>query len=45
MEAQRRLKSEIGHLKDPARISTVARDKLKMAPVVPTDIRALGRRP
>jgi len=45
MEAQRRLKSEIGHLKDPARISTVARDKLKMAPVVPTDIRPIGRRP
>jgi cell division protein FtsL len=45
LEARRRLKSEIGHLKDPARISTMARDKLKMAPVVPTDIRPLGRRP
>jgi len=31
-------------LKDPARISTMARDKLKMAPVVSTDIRPLGGR-
>jgi cell division protein FtsL len=45
LEAKRRLKSEIGHLKDPARISTMARDQLKMAPVVPTDIRPVGRRP
>jgi cell division protein FtsL len=45
LEARRRLKTEIGHLKDPARISTMARDRLKMAPVVPTDIRSLGRRP
>jgi cell division protein FtsL len=45
MEQRRRLKTEIGQLKDPARISVMARDKLKMAPVVPTDIRPLGRRP
>jgi cell division protein FtsL len=45
LEAKRRLKSEIGSLKDPARISTMARDRLKMAPVVPTDIRGVGRRP
>jgi cell division protein FtsL len=45
LEARRRLKSEIGHLKDPARISTMARDKLKMAPVVPTDIRPVEHRP
>jgi cell division protein FtsL len=38
MEQRRRLKSEIGRLKDPARISTVARETLKMAPVAPTDI-------
>jgi cell division protein FtsL len=45
MEQRRRLKSEIGRLKDPGRISVMARDKLKMAPVVPTDIRPIGRRP
>ena len=45
LEARRRLKTEIGHLKDPARISTMARDKLKMAPVVPSDIRPMGRQP
>jgi cell division protein FtsL len=45
LESKRRLKSEIGHLKDPARISAMARDRLKMAPVVPTDIRPAGRRP
>jgi cell division protein FtsL len=45
MEQRRRLKSEIGRLKDPGRISTIAREQLKMAPVVPSDIRPLGRRP
>jgi len=45
LEQRRRLKSEIGRLKDPGRISTMARDKLKMAPVVPTDIRPIGRQP
>jgi cell division protein FtsL len=37
-EQRRRLKSEIGRLKDPSRISAMARDRLKMAPVVATDI-------
>ncbi|HXU82357.1 MAG TPA: hypothetical protein VN914_13235 [Polyangia bacterium] len=45
LEARRRLKSEIGHLKDPARVSTMAREKLKMAPVAATDIRPLGKKP
>jgi cell division protein FtsL len=42
MEQQRRLKNEIGRLKDPQRISTMAREQLKMAPVVSSDIRPLG---
>lgn len=45
MEQRRRWKSEIGKLKDPGRISAMAREKLNMAPVVATDIRAVGRRP
>jgi cell division protein FtsL len=49
LEQQRRLKSDIGRLKEPGRITTLAREKLKMAPVVPTDILALpaprGKRP
>ena len=45
LEQRRRLKSEIGRLKDPGRISAMARDKLRMAPVVPTDIRPIGRQP
>jgi cell division protein FtsL len=40
-EQRRRLKSEIGRLKDPARLSTLARDALKLAPVAPTDIVAV----
>jgi cell division protein FtsL len=50
LEQRRRLKSEIGRLKDPARISTLARDALKMVPVAATDILSVapvskGRRP
>jgi cell division protein FtsL len=44
-EQRRRLKSEIGRLKDPARISTLARDALKMVPVAPTDIVAIHPAP
>jgi cell division protein FtsL len=40
-EQRRRLKSEIGRLKDPARISTLAHDALKMVPVAATDIVAV----
>jgi cell division protein FtsL len=51
LEQRRRLKNDIGRLKDPARISTLARDGLKMVPVSPTDILSVapssgkGRRP
>ena len=34
-EQRRRLNIEIGMLKDPARVITVARDKLKMGPPAP----------
>jgi cell division protein FtsL len=40
-EQRRKLKSEIGRLKDPARISALARDALKMVPVAATDIVAI----
>jgi cell division protein FtsL len=40
-EQRRKLKSEIGRLKDPARLSALARDTLKLAPVAPTDIVAV----
>jgi cell division protein FtsL len=40
-EQRRKLKSQIGRLKDPARLSTLARDALKLAPVAPTDIVAV----
>lgn len=42
LEQRRRLKSDLGRLKEPGRISTLAREKLRMAPVAPADIRALG---
>jgi cell division protein FtsL len=49
LEQRRRLKNDIGRLKDPGRISVLAREKLKMAPVVPTDIMPVsalkGRQP
>jgi cell division protein FtsL len=50
-EARRRLNIEIGMLKDPGRIVSLARDKLKMGPPAPTDIvrlspgQVLGARP
>jgi cell division protein FtsL len=37
-EERRRLNIEIGMLKDPGRIVSLARDKLKMGPPAPTDI-------
>lgn len=45
-EQRRRLQIEIGMLKDPGRVVTIARDKLKMGPPDPDAIRAIGdRRP
>jgi cell division protein FtsL len=41
-EQRRRLQIEIGMLKDPGRVVTIARDKLKMGPPDPDAIRALG---
>ncbi|HEY4185826.1 MAG TPA: hypothetical protein VGP07_12210 [Polyangia bacterium] len=41
-EQRRRLQIEIGMLKDPGRVVTLARDKLKMGPPGPDVIRALG---
>ena len=43
MEQRRRLSSDIGRLKEPGRISTMAREKLNMGPVAPTNI--VVRRP
>src|SRR3954453_20792278 len=37
-EERRRLNIEIGMLKDPVRVVSIARDKLKMGPPAPTDI-------
>jgi cell division protein FtsL len=48
LEQHRRLESDIGRLKDPAVISTLARERLNMGPVDPTGIRVVrpgkGRR-
>jgi cell division protein FtsL len=50
-EARRRLNIEIGMLKDPVRIVSLARDRLKMGPPAPADIvrlspgQVLGARP
>lgn len=41
-EQRRRLQIEIGMLKDPDRVVTIARDKLKMGPPDPDAIRAIG---
>jgi cell division protein FtsL len=41
-EERRRLNIEIGMLKDPVRVVSFARDKLKMGPPAPTDIVRLG---
>ena len=41
-ERRRRLNIEIGMLKDPGRIITIARDKLKMAPPDPARVVRLG---
>lgn len=41
-EQRRRLQIEIGMLKDPGRVVTIARDKLKMGPPAPEAIRPLG---
>lgn len=41
-EQRRNLEIEIGMLKDPARIITIARDKLGMRPPAPEDIRPLA---
>ena len=38
VEVGRRLNIEIGMLKDPVRVVSIARDKLKMGPPAPTDI-------
>jgi cell division protein FtsL len=42
-EERRRLNIEIGMLKDPVRVVSIARDKLKMGPPAPTDIVHLVR--
>lgn len=41
VEQQRRLKTDIGRLKDPAVISTLARERLNMGPVDPSGIRVV----
>jgi len=41
-EQRRRLQIEIGMLKDPGRVVTIARDKLKMGPPDADAIRAIG---
>jgi len=41
-EQRRRLNIEIGMLKDPGRIITIARDKLRMGPPDPTRVVRLG---
>jgi cell division protein FtsL len=43
LEQRRRLKSAIARLKDPGLISALARDRLHMAAVDPSDIRAPRR--
>ena len=42
-EERRRLEIEIGMLKDPARVITIARDQLRMRPPASEDIHALTR--
>jgi cell division protein FtsL len=44
-EQRRNLEIEVGMLKDPARIITIARDKLGMHPPAPEDIHPLVRTP
>jgi cell division protein FtsL len=41
LEEQRRLKTEIGRLKDPGIISALARERLNMGPVDPSGIRVV----
>jgi cell division protein FtsL len=41
-EERRRLNIEIGMLKDPVRVVSIARDKLKMGPPAPADVVRLG---
>ncbi len=41
-EQRRRLQIEIGMLKDPGRVISIARDKLNMGPPAPEAIRRLG---
>lgn len=41
IEQQRTLTLELGRLKDPGRLVTMARDKLQMAPPAASDIRPL----
>jgi hypothetical protein len=41
-EQQRRLQIEIGMLKDPNRVVSIARERLKMGPPAPDAIRRLG---
>ncbi len=43
-EAQRHLEIEIGMLKDPARVITIARDQLGMRAPQPSDIRSAMRK-
>jgi cell division protein FtsL len=43
-EAQRHLEIEIGMLKDPARVITIARDQLGMHAPQPSDIRPASRK-
>jgi cell division protein FtsL len=43
-EARRHLEIEIGMLKDPARIISLAREQLGMRAPLPSDIRALPRK-
>jgi cell division protein FtsL len=44
-EQRRRLHIEIGMLKDPVRVVSIARDKLKMGPPLPEDVVRLGSSP
>ena len=43
LEQQRRLKNDVGRLKDPQIISTLARERLNMGPVDPSGIRVFER--
>lgn len=45
LEQRRRLTSELGRLKEPGKVSAVARDRLGMGPVDPNDIRVVGGGP